>query len=347
MIDPVAIQLLQAGKSKGLHEAFSFQGRSADGVHAFWLRHELLRRRGSRDIQVDNVLVTFDRRTGVTQCIHEQETITPAAFKQAARSGQWSTFSFNFASGSFFEISPEGLRGRMHTRKGSAAWELALTPGAGLYRPFASERLYRLHRLPCILLPASALELQGRVSCAGMVLNGPFRGNSQHQWSGGRPEEFAWSLCNRFHHDEEAFFSGLSLRYTLAAGLLKTPYMSLASLQVGGKWHHFNSLLGSTGQVVTALDNYRWLASFENRSHRLEVTIDGANPRIEPWVALHEQAADGTHVLVKNTKFAAGKLRLYEKHDQEPVHELGSEFFELETRWGEGVQESGVRVGVP
>ena len=344
MIDPVAIQLLLAGKSAGLHESYNFQGRTADGSTAFWLRHELLRRQGSRSVQVDSVLVTFDRKTGLTQCIHEQETVAPPAFRQSARAGLWTRFSFNFASGSFFEITPEGLRGRMHTRRGSAAWELSLTPGAsGLYRPFASDRIYRLPRL---LLPASTLELHGRVSCAGMVLSGPFAGNSQHQWSGGRADEYAWALCNRFARDDSAFFSGLSLRYKLAGGLLKTPYLSLASLRVAGQWYHFNTLLGASRHVVTALDNYRWLASFESRSHRLDVSIDGANPRIEPWVALHEQAPDESHVLVKNTKFAAGKIRLYEKHDQTPLHELGSELFELETRWPEKIPEGEVKVGV-
>lgn len=347
MIDPVAIQLLLAGKSKGLHESYSFQGRSADGVTAFWLRHELLRRRGSRDIQVDNVLVTFDRKTGATQCIHDQETVSLAAFRQAARTGQWTRFSFNFASGSFFEITPQGLRGRMHTRRGSAVWELALGAGSGLYRPFASERVYRLPWLPRILLPAGSLELQGRVSCAGMVLSGAFAGNSQHSWAGSRAEEFAWAFCNRFAKDETAFFSGLSLRYCVAGDWLKTPYLSLASLRAGGQWYHFNRLLAAPSQVVNALDNYRWLAGFESRSHRLEVTIDGANPRIEPWVALHEQAADGGQMLVKNTKFAAGKIRLYERHDQAPLHELGSELFELETRWPEARQEQVGKVGVP
>lgn len=347
MIDPAAIQLLQLGKSKGLHESRNFQGRSPDGGTAFWLRHELLRREGSREVRVDCVLLTCDRKTGLSQCIHEQETVNAAAFRQSARSGRWDQFSFNFASGSFFEISPEGLRGRMHTARGSAAWELGLSGAGPVFQPYPGERSYRLPWLPRLLLPAATLEFQGRVSCAGAVLNGSFSGNSQQLWWSRRAEEQAWAYCNRFYQDDEAIFGGLSLRYALAGDWLKLPYLSLASLRVGGRWHHFNRLLSASSPVVSALDNYRWLVSFANRTHRLEVTIDGANPRIEPWLALHEQAPDDSQVLVKNTKFAAGKLRLYEHHDQQPMKELSSEFFELETRWPESLGDPLARIAVP
>jgi hypothetical protein len=331
MVDPVAIRFAQAGKG-GLREVFAFSGHSVDGSVAFSLRHVLLRRAGQQNITVCNILVVHDRRTGASLCTHEQEDISANALRHMIKSGRWDQISCNFSSGSFFEISAGQLRGKMHTRHGSASWDMALVPGGQVFSHFASERLYTLGWPPVKLLaPDIGLGFSGRISCAGTVLSGDFSGASRHAWGAGRAQEYACASCMHFPAASDAFFTGMSARLPVLGEWITTPYFSLAALCVEGRWHAFNTLVTAPRHTVHALDNYRWLASFGNATHRLEVTVDGANPRVEPWVALQEVFPDGHVAVTKSTPFAAGRLRLYEKGGDTPLLELASDGFELET----------------
>lgn len=341
------MQVVQAGKRRGLREQLAFVGCSGDGQTGFRVVLELRRPKGSRDIDLDVVIAAFDRRTGEVQCMHDQETVSWKALRQTSKAGDWRHFSANFASGSFLVLQGGVLRGRLHTRRGSAAFELTLTGDGASFQPYASERMQQLPVLPGLDLPSQRMTLAGQVACAGMVLKGEFQGACWHEWSSRHAEEQASAFCNRFARDESAFFSGISLRYNVVGEWLQVPYLSMASLFAGGEWYHFNSALRAASHAVTALDNYRWLATFENRWHRLEVTIDGANPRVEPWLGIYEASPGGQFVVAKNTLFAAGKLRLYERANDRQLLELGSEHFCLETRWPAKPPTPGVRVAKP
>lgn len=332
MFDPAAIQLAQARRGSGLYESYYFRGTSVDGRTALWLKHNLLRRSGSKQVTVMATVVAFDRKTGEAKCTYDMDEISLLSFQQFAKNGSWEDAAFNFASGSFFEIADDHLRGKLHTPRGSASWELNLAPSGETFFHFPNERLYRLplprHKL---LTRDCRVRISGRLSCAGMVLSGEFVGICGHNWGSSHASEYAYAECNAFREDEEAFFDGFSARMSVAAGLLHTPYLSMAALKADGQWHYFNRVLAAPRQAVDAIDNYRWLATLHNETHRLEIAIDGANPRVEPWIALNYEHPNGQRSVVKNTKFAAGKLRLYEKHAQLPQCELSSEFFELET----------------
>lgn len=348
MIDPVAIQLQESARGRGLYESFYFRGTTSDGGAAFWLKHNLLRRPGGKKVLVEATMVTSDRRTGKTACVYEREEVPAASFARLARNGQWEAAAFNFSSGSFFQISRERLKGKLHTASGSAAWDLALTRSDEVLFHFPHERYYTLP-LPSkkLLTRDCRLGFEGRVSCAGMVLAGSFLGMNGHNWGSAHAHEYAYANCNGFREDSEAYFDGFTARLGLLGGWLKTPYLSMASLKTGGRWYHFNRLLDAPRQPIDALDNYRWLLGFSNETHRLEVAIDGANPRVEPWVALNYEHPDGRRSVVKNTKFAAGRLRLFEKDAPTALCELNSEFFELETLLPDNVPGNLGYVGLP
>lgn len=330
MIDPVSFAL--PGARNGLYESFYFRGTSGDGRHAFWLKHNLLRRHGQSTITLENAFIIFDRVTGEAEVVYDKEDLSAAAFASFVRSGHWEQASANFATGSFFSISREDLRGKLHTSRGTAQWELALDRSDEVLYHFASDRLYQLPwPKKKIITRDCFLRFSGRISCAGITVEGNFLGMNGHNWGTEHAHEYAYADCNLFAEEEGAYFDGFTVKLALARGLLKSPYLSMCSLKTEGRWHHFNALTDSWKQRVESLDDYRWIATFVNDTHRLELHVDGQNPRLEPWVALHYDHPGGARSVVKNTKFARGTVRLFNAADGRLLKELSSEFFELET----------------
>lgn len=344
-MDPAALVL---GRARGgLYESFCFRGNSRDGRHAFWLKHNLLRRRGEHGVLLETALILFERKTGRVVTAHDREDLGPAAFAALARAHSWEALSASLASGSFFEIGRARLRGKLHTPRGRAAWDLALLRSDEVLWHFPSPRMYTLP-LPArkLLTRDCFLQFSGRLSAGDMVMEGEFVGINGHHWGSEHAHEYAYGGCNLFREDAGACFDGFSARLALP-GRLRTPHLSMAMLRANGEWHCFNAAGRAYRHRVDALDDYRWKVQMKNETHRLDISIDGANPRIEPWVALHYEHPDGRRSVVKNSKFATGRLRLFERGHQVPVAELSSECFELETLLPGNVPGDRGYVGVP
>lgn len=346
MIDPVRFALPKA--RNGLYESFYFRGTTLDGRHAFWLKHNLLRRHGQSAVTIENAFIIYDRVTGESAVVYDKEDYSPQAFASFARSGHWEQASANFASGSFFAIDRGSLRGKLHTPQGTAQWELALDRSDEVLYHFNNDRLYRLPwPKKKIITRDCFLRFRGRISCAGITVEGDFLGMNGHNWGTEHAYEYAYADCNMFAEEEGAYFDGFSVKLALAGGLIRSPYLSMCSLKTGGRWHAFNALTGSWKHRVGALDDYRWIATFSNETHRLELSINGQNPRVEPWVALHYDHPDGARSVVKNTKFASGRIRLLERRGDRLVKELSSNFFELETLLPGNLPSSRSYEGIP
>lgn len=330
MIDPVKFAISDA--RNGLYESFYFRGTSQDGRHAFWLKHNLLRRNGQSQVVLENAFIIFDRVMGEAEVVYDKDILSDSSLNTFVRSGHWEQASANFSTGSFFSISREALRGKLHTSRGTAQWELALNRSDEALYHFSSDRLYRLPWPKNKILTRDCfLRFSGRIVCAGITIEGEFHGMNGHNWGAEHAHEYAYADCNRFAEEEGACFDGFSVKLALAGGLVTSPFLSMCSLKTEGRWHYFNALSLSWKQRVDALDDYRWMAVFLNDTHRLEVHIDGQNPRLEPWVALHYDHPSSARSVVKNTKFAQGRLRLFRVADEQLVKELNSEYFELET----------------
>src|SRR6185295_2628182 len=63
MVDSTAIRM-HAEPGRGMYESFYFRGTSEDGKHAFWLKHNMLRYRGSGDVWLECALILFDGEGG-------------------------------------------------------------------------------------------------------------------------------------------------------------------------------------------------------------------------------------------------------------------------------------------
>lgn len=345
MIDPVALVMARA--RDGLYESFYFRGNSRDGRHAFWLKHNLLRRHGERGVALEIGLILYDRVSGEVQVAHDSEDMSPQAFNAFARTRNWDALSGNMASGSFFAISRERLNGRLHTSRGHAAWDLALQRSDDVLYHFPHSRLYQLP-LPKkkVLTRDSRMSFSGTLRVGDVSLSGEFVGVNGHNWGTEHAHEYAYAGCNLFHEDADACFDGFSARLALAAGLVRTPHLSLAALRYGGEWHHFNALSRCYQQDVRMLSDFHWSIVMKNDTHTLELSVDGGNPRLLPWVALNYLHPGGVRSVVKNTKFARGRLRLA-THEGEAVAELNSDCFELETLLPANIPGSSAYVDTP
>lgn len=345
MIDPVALVMARA--RDGLYESFYFRGNSTDGRHAFWLKHNLLRRHGERGVALEISLVLFDREKATVKVAHDREDLSPQAFNAFARSRHWEALSGNMASGSFFSISRERLHGKLHAAGVHAGWDLALQRSDDVFYHFPHSRLYQLP-LPKkkVLTRDTSLRFSGSLRVGDTVIAGDFLGVNGHNWGTEHAHEYAYAGCNIFREGVDACFDGFTAKLALAAGLVRTPHLSLAALRLDGQWHYFNALSRSYQQDVRLLSDYHWSITMKNDTHTLELTVDGANPRLQPWVALNYEHPGGARSVVKNTKFASGRLCLAE-HGGTVVAELSSDCFELETLLPANVPGSSAYVDTP
>ncbi|MFN3587453.1 MAG: hypothetical protein ACK4UT_08110, partial [Moraxellaceae bacterium] len=313
-----------------------------------WLKHNLLRRHGERGVTLEVALVLFERQSGRVEVVHDREDLSPQAAASFLRAGDWESASANLATGSFFEIRREGLRGRLHAPQGQAAWTLVLGRRDEVLWHFPQPRLYQLPVPKKKLLTRDCfLRFEGELRCGTLVVAGEFTGMNGHNWGTEHAHEYAYANCNRFRETDDACFDGFAARLALMRGALKTPLLAMGALYLEGRWHHFSALTQLWRQKVTALDDYRWRGVFCNDTHRLEFSIDGRNPRLEPWVALHYEHPGGMRSVVRNTKFASARLRLFLHDSEQPLRELTSEHVELETLRPGSVPSGRGLVGIP
>lgn len=330
MLDSTAVRML-AAPGQGMYESFYFRGTSADCQQAFWLKHNMLRMRGSAEVRLEAALILFDRVSHRTRAVYTSETMDKDRFARLSKIARnWDHVAMEVQNGSV-EISRSHVAGRIAGEGGHAKWRLQLRPSGVKLRQFPAEALYRM-RWPKhkVLTRDCHLGFHGSVAAGDMAFSGDFHGMNGHNWGSAHSHTYAYANCTQFQGQPHAYFDGFSARVALAGDRLVTPCLSMASLLLHGQWHHFNSLLRAPRQKVDRLDDYGWQATLRNGTHSLEVEIDGGSPQAVPWAALHYDNPDGHRSVIKNTKFGSIQLRLRARTG-EIEDELLSEACELET----------------
>lgn len=336
MVSPIQIQMQKS--KRGLYESFDFRGISADGRYAFVLKHTLFTSwLGQGTIEV--VMHCIDRKTGKKHALIEHEVLSSSHEKQLNQANNWDNCVFSFASGSFFDISREVLRGKLHTEQGSISWHFNLRRSDEVFSLLPQTWLYYLpwprHKMQ---IRDFSLTYHGKIQLAGQSWTGEFLGTNHHYWGDGYPYEFAAAQCSHFDEDVNACFYGFSTRLSVGKWF-KTPYLSMAALKLHGRWYYFNELRYCVRHSLDALDNYRWRISFVNADYGLDVEIDGSNPRILPWLAWQVEQPLGLPSVVKATEFAQGTLTLYKRSSMAVMAELHSASIELKTLLPENIAE--------
>jgi hypothetical protein len=331
MLDSIAIRM-QAQPARGLYESFYFRGTSPDGNHAFWLKHNMLRRRGGKDVRLEGALILFDRGANKTAAVYSQQTLDGERFERMSQIARdWEHVALELRDRSAVQIGRSYLGGHMAGEGGQARWDLQLHRSGLALDHFPHEAMYRLPWPSKKLTTRDChVDFHGSVWAGDLAFSGTFHGMNGHNWGTGHAHTYAYANCAQFRGRDNAYFDGFTARVPLAGGLLVTPRMSMGSLHTGGRWHHFNSLRSAMRHPVRRLDDYGWRAELGNDTHVLEIDIDGGTPASLPWVALHYDHPDGKRSVVKSTKLAWAKLRLM-RRGGEVDDELFSDACELET----------------
>jgi hypothetical protein len=336
MVSPVRMHLQNT--KRGLYETFDFRGVSADGRYAFTLKHSVCKPWLAQGL-VEVAMICYDRKTAKTYCIAEQEELSVSHQKQLKNAEHWENCTFSFASGSFFEISRNTIRGKLHTAQGSVSWSLSLQRRDEVLHQFPQELCYQLPwpRYK-VQMRDCFLKFEGKIQFADFALAGELFGTNHHYWGDGYPYEYAAAQCNRFIEDPGAFFYGFSTRLNVGK-FFKTPYLSMASLKLRGRWYNFNEVKYSFRHSLEALDNYRWRISYMNGDYGLDVEVNGSNPRMAPWAGWHVEQPLGERAVVKSTAFAKAVMTLYKRGSMEVIAELSSDAVELKTLLPENLAE--------
>lgn len=331
MPDPTAVQL-PARAGRGLYESFYFRGTSADGRLAFWLKHNMLRHHGSDEVALEGSLVLFDRARNLTRGVYSRLPLDGGRFgRMTGVARDWEHVALDLPNGSAVEIGQRHLRGRFKGEGGYAEWDLQLHRGGLGLAHFPHEWMYRAGWPRKKLLTREChMDFRGSLRVGELRHSGVWHGMNGHNWGSEHAHSYAYANCAQFEDGREAYFDGFSAKVALARGAWVSPWLSMASLHTGGRWHHFNSLLRAARQRVRRLDDHGWQATLSNGSHRLELEIDGATPATLPWVAVHYEHPDRSRSVVKNTKFAALRLKLL-RADGTLEDELAGQACELET----------------
>jgi hypothetical protein len=331
MLDSTAIRM-QAEPGRGMYESFYFRGTDATGQQAFWLKHNMLRHRGSDEVWMEAALILFDRAANRTSAVYSREAMDKERFSRMSQIAKdWEHVALEVRNGSTVEISRNHLAGELVGEGGRAHWDLQLRRSGMKLIPLPHEAMYEMPWPPNKTLTRDChIDFHGSVWAGSLAFSGAFHGMNGHNWGAGHAPAYAYANCAEFTNERNAYFDGFSARLGLLGARVMTPFMSVANLHVGGKWHAFNRLRETLKRKARVVDDYAWHAQLANASHRLEIEVDGGSPESVPWVALHYGNPDRKRSVVKNTKFAKLKLRLA-RLDGGVEHELASDVCEFET----------------
>jgi hypothetical protein len=331
MLDATAVRM-RAEPGRGLYESFYFRGTSPDGNHAFWLKHNMLRYRGSGEVWLEAALVLFDRAANRTSAVYSHEAMGADRFaRMAEQATDWDHVALQMPNGTSVQIGRNLLGGELAGEGGHARWDLQVRRSGLTLVHYPHAWMYRLPWPDNKVVTRDChVDFHGSVWAGNLAFSGTFHGMNGHNWGSGHTHAYAYANCAEFDGREGVYFDGFSSRVALAGGMFVTPFLSMAYLHTGSRWHRFNRLRRAAAHTVSRFDDYGWRAELTNRTHRLVVDIDGATPAVLPWIALHYGHPDRKRSVVKNTKFASLRLRLM-RNDGTLEDEFSSQVCELET----------------
>lgn len=331
MLDSTAVMML-ALPGRGLYESFYFRGTSPDGKQAFWLKHNMLRYSGSDEVWLEAALILFDRSANRVSGVHSNSVFRRDTFaRMASQSRDWEHVALDIPNGAIVKIGRGHVGGELQGEGGHGRWDLQVRRSDMQLEAFPHEAMYRLPWPSSKTLTRDChIDFHGSVWAGDLAFSGTFHGMNGHNWGTGHAHSYGYANCAEFKDRHGAYFDGFSARVGVVGGRFVTPWISMASLHTGTRWHHFNRLRMAARHAVKELGDFRWQVEFSNDTHRLEVTADGGSPATVPWAALHYTQPDRSRSVVKSTKFAALKLRLLTR-DGQLQDEFTSEVCELET----------------
>lgn len=286
---------------------------------AFWLRQQHCRRPLGAGAQRIVTAATFQQSTGKIALIQDHEPLSALRDAGWSKRGDWAEAQYNWGSGSFLAESDGQTKARLFTPQGNADWRWKVLNTLSKRPDDASELHWPLNgsrQLPTQFL--------GDMSVANLAVSGHFFGARLQHWGRLASPGFAMASCQRFINDSDVGFFALGQSLAAHWQRQEALALSVATLRIGEELHHFDRWWPQTMLDGPKLDNYRWIVSLANATHRLEVVVDGGNPRITPWLALNETLPAGGRRVLRVSPFATTHLRLFERVSEQVLRSFKS-----------------------
>ena len=271
---------------------------------AFWLRQQVLARPLSSPLR-EASLIVFTRKPIETALVQELCPEAPGKL-----STDWLQQQQNVESGSFWTEQNQQSQGRLFTSYGSAQWQLSRrvndASGSSLSGLFDAASVQACH-------------FDGQLTAAGLTVAGAFSGAMAQRWGKAVAPGFVQVHAQQFQQNEAvslfAYGHALASQWQSREPLA----LSFARVQIGQEQLVFDRWLPALTVDAPRLDNFRWQASLVNKSYRLELMVDGGNPRLVPWAAMNERLPLGGRRVIQMTPFASLTMTLYKRGETQPL----------------------------
>jgi hypothetical protein len=294
---------------RGGFDQFLQWGWCNQNESAFWLRQQVLNRPLSVPLR-EASLIVFSRRpieSALVQDLNTEVTVDTSV--------DWLQQQQNLASGSFWTEQNQQAQGHLFTSHGSAQWALE--------RRFDKSSTQALRGL-FDAAETKPGHFDGQFTAAGLTVSGQFTGAMAQRWGRVVAPGFVQVYAQRFQQDQDVklFAYGHTL---ISQWQSREPLaLSYVHLKVGQESFVFDRWLPALTADAPRLDNYRWQASVLNKDYRLELMVDGGNPRLEPWAAMNERLPLGGRRVLKMTPYASMTMSLYRRGKTQPVRTFKS-----------------------
>ncbi|MDZ4298227.1 MAG: hypothetical protein U0998_06510 [Moraxellaceae bacterium] len=271
---------------------------------AFWLRQQVLARPISSPLR-EASLIVFTRKPIETALVQELRPDVPGK-----SSADWLQQQQNVESGSFWTERNDQSQGRLFTSHGSAQWQLerrvddsSASLLSGLFDAASAQSCY----------------FDGQLTAAGLTVSGVFTGAMAQRWGKAVAPGFVQVQAQNFQQNEDVKL--FAYGHTLASQWQSREPLALsfAHLKIGQEQHVFDRWLPALTVDAPRLDSFRWQASFVNKTYRLELIVDGGNPRLVPWAAMNERLPLGGRRVIKMTPFANLTLTLFKRGETQAL----------------------------
>lgn len=313
----------------GGYDRFLQWGVCPDTGQAFWLcqtdTHRPLISAPARELAV----AVFQRDSRELTVLVEGEAMRKEESRRWLREGDWGNVQHIWSSGSFVRQAGLATGGRLFTKRGSAHWELSVwgQDVAEAHSPPLS--------WPAGTLRAQPADWRGLLTIAGQTVAGHFHGAALQHWGSLSLAGLAQASCQHFQDDAVSRFTLLAQSLAMAWPGRDPLGLALAELVDGDHRYRFDRWLPILTVDAQRLDRYRWIGTLVNRTHRLEVVVDGGNPRVNAWMGLVDPTLEGDRRLLRATPFASLRLRLFARGSQTLLRVWRSEHALLMTRYGD------------
>lgn len=308
MMDAVAHPVRLPALTAGFDQLHQFGWHDAS-QQAFWLRQQL--RKPPLSVPVNEVVaVVFQHKPVETSLVLDQDVLTARQ-----RPGDWLVQQQNLSSGSYWRDEQGQLSAQLFTPQGSARWH---------WQRRVQRQPVLAVNSPLDLLQVRMASFEGECVVAGQAVSGLFQGFLAQY--GGRVQTpgFVQVFARHFEAHDDVRFAACGHALASQWQVREPLSLSQACLQIGAVTHVFDRWLPGLTVDAPRLDNYRWQAVLVNSTHRLQIVVDGGNPRLVPWAALNETLPAGGRRVLKMTPYATLELNLYRRGQQQPEVSLRS-----------------------